>query len=687
MAARNREYYSNVLEAYKEQELAPQNMTLEAFVTLQKSLYEYADGRKETPMEMYRRVAETAGEMLPAHPRIAEDFYYLISNNYLGLATPVAANLGTPASSLPISCYVIEVQDSIQGIFWGLFKAAMLTKCGGGVGVGLSPIREQGHDIRGGGKSNGAKPWGTIYDFASRIVSQAGVRRGQFSFYINIESADLWDMLLAKDHSKGDPRSHLHSNIAVNVSDEFMERLLKGDKDAINRWNAVLRCRQKAGSPYLHYIGNANRGLVTWMKELGKKITGSNICTEISSCADKMHDMVCCLASMNLLTYDEWRDWQGYYGDAIFTATLFLDAVMEYFIRMVKSDPEEYRGFEDALRYAENGRPLGLGVFGQHAYYMKNGWEFASDEARNFNEEYHKMVWKITDSASVHLGDIYGPCAWAKSHGRRNIQTTSIAPTVGNSVTNMGITPGIEPIAGNYYEATGAAGKWLRINTILVDKLKELGIYSEEMMDRILEDSGSIQNIDEIPDYVKRIFLTFTELDQKEIIYQASQRQPYLEQTQSVNLSFKEDADADYISDVHIMAYQGGLHTLYYLRGESVQRNALKEEQMVNRDKGRADDKDLFIVITKEGCPWCEKAIKLLADNDASRFAIDRKDEEAVKFGQYVPSSHTTFPQIFKYDGSGTTPRFIGGYNELAGEMLSEYNIENKQEDCAYCDG
>lgn len=682
-----REQYWNELQSQIKHGQAPKNMTLEAFVTLQRSLYEYGDGYKETVFDHYRRVAATAASFLPMHPGIEKDFFYLISHNILGVATPVGANLGTPSSALPISCYVIDVQDSVQGIFYGLFKAAMLTKCGGGVGVGLGPIRDQGSLIKGGGKSNGAKPWANIYDFASRVVSQAGVRRGQFSFYINIESNDLWDMLLAKDHSKGDPRTHLHSNIAVNISDKFMIRLLEGDPDAIARWNAVLRCRQQSGSPYLHFIDNANRGLVQWMKELGKKVSGSNICTEITSCADELHDMVCCLASANLSTYDNWKHWKGKYGNVQYTGILFLDAVMSAFIDAVESNPEEYRGFEGALRYAKAGRPLGLGVFGQHAYYMKKGWAFKSQNARDFNYQYHRETWRITDEASVDLGDIYGPCEWAKNWGRRNIQTTSIAPTVGNSVTSMGITPGIEPIAGNFYEAKGAAGSWMRRNPILETRLASLGLNTSEIWDRILKDNGSVQGIDEIPDDIKEIFLQFDEIDQKEIIYQASVRQKFLEQTQSVNLAFKEDADADYISDVHIMAYQAGLHTLYYYRTESAHRDTLRN---INK-KEKTDGTDLiytsnYVVISRDKCSWCEKAIGLLENNRIEYHHYNEHSEEASKFVDKVPKGWTSYPRIFKFDPSNGDLIFIGGFVELTTEIMGNASTINVQEDCVWCD-
>lgn len=672
---KSKKEYELILENYKDLELAPSNMTLEAFMTLQGCLYESSDGRKETPVEMYRRVAEASAKYLYKHPRIAEDFFYLISNNFLGLATPVAANLGTPANSLPISCYVIEVQDSVDGIFGGLYRAAKLTKGGGGVGIGLGSIRPQGSNIKGGGKSNGAKPWATIYDFASRIVSQAGVRRGQFSFYFDIESPDLWDFLLAKDHSKGDPRTHIHSNIAVNIRNSFMKKLINGDTDAIEIWNAVLRTRIKSGSPYLHFIDNANDGLVDCMKLLGKKITGSNICTEISSCADENHDMVCCLASMNLYRYNEWKHWEGKYGNAVETAIYFLDGVMENFIQ----DSINFKGTELAREYAIKGRPLGLGVFGQHAFYMKNGWAFKSQEARDFNKCYHMLTEISADRASMKLAEAYGTCEWASSSMRRNIQTTSIAPTVGNSVTNMGITPGIEPIAGHYYEAKGAAGSFMRKNPILEEYLESINKNTYDVWDSILKNKGSVQHLDFLDEEEKEVFKTFSEIDQREIILQASVRQKYLEQTQSINLSFEENADPEYISDVHIMAHQAKLHTLYYLRSESIGKNSLIENK--NNDDSSISNV-IYTVVTKSGCSWCEKTITLLENNGYRVLAVDKDSEEGRPLCEITSKEGwNTYPRIFR--GS----EFIGGYQQLAASLYNVTNIQESQEICSSCDG
>lgn len=670
------------LEDLKKRGEAPLDMDLEAYVTLYKNLYEY-DGVIETPFDLYRRVAKEAAKYLPKQPGIEEDFFYLISNNYLGLATPVAANLGTPAKTLPISCYVIDVQDSVEGIFGGLFRAAMLTKGGGGVGVGLTPIREQGSIIKGGGRSNGAKPWATIYDWASRIVSQAGVRRGQFAFWINIESNDLWDFLLSKDHSKGDPKSHIVSNIAVNISDAFMQRLFDGDPDAVARWNAVMRTRLMSGSPYLHFIDNANRDLVQCMKDSGKRVSGSNICTEITSCADENYDMICCLASLNLYKFDEWFYWiSDITGMNIFeTSIYFLDAIMSSFIHDVQK--WNFPGSEKALAYAIKGRPLGLGEFGYHAHLMKNMIPFKSKKARDFNEHFFSFMSVECDKASRNLARDYGTCEWADSVGRRNIQTTSIAPTVGNSVTNMGITPGIEPIAGHYYEAKGAAGSWTRINPILVEYLKGEGIYTEEIMDSILENNGSVQHLEQLTEFEKEVFLTFVEIDQREIIYQAAARQKYLEQTQSVNLSFREDADADYISDVHTMAYESGMHTLYYLRSNSVQRTAIVE----NDKKSKSVDKNetSYMVLTKPGCPWCDKAFELLETQGLNYDGFDyNPDHQSYHKFYDVAKDWKTFPKIVKLVNNQQI--LIGGYTELAAHIYGEATVGNSEKECEWCD-
>lgn len=671
----------NSLKAIKQ---APASMSLEAFSTLRACLYVDKDDKKETPLDMYKRVARTAANIYRNTTLncndVYEDFLHVISSNWLGLSTPIAANLGTPAASLPISCFVISVNDAINGIFDSLHEASMLTKAGGGVGIDLTSIRPQGQSIAGGGNSNGAKPWATIFDIASGIVSQAGVRRGQFSFNIDIESPDLWDFLLAKDHSKGDPRKHIHSNICVNVTDSFMDKLYSNNTNAINIWNAVLRTRLISGSPYLHFIDNANRGLVQCMKDLGKKITSTNICVEISSCSTPDHTMVCCLASENLYLYDAWKHWKGKLDKNLHEiGILFLDAVMQIFINET-ADIKRYPKMERAREYALNGRPLGLGVFGYHAYLMSKNWAFDSEEAANFNGEFFKQQYIDCNNASFYLAKLLQPAPWANS--RRNIQLTAIAPTVGNSVVNDGISPGIEPLEANYYEAGGASGSFKRKNPVLELILERRGYNTYEIWENILKNAGSVQHLDSsiLSPQEKNIFKTFNEIDQRAIIKMAAQRQMYLEQTQSVNLSFDLDADAEYISDVHLMAQQMGLHTLYYLRSESVQKKMLRGKEKEKKEEINLFNNgtsDYFEIIEKKGCIWCEKSIELLQELKCSYGKFSRDSENQF----VVPMDYITYPKIFK---NGT---FIGGYNELRECLFTGVSQKMDTENCSSCDG
>lgn len=816
------------LQSLKTMKEAPETMSLEAYRTIQGCLFTDKNGYTETPLAMYKRVASTAAKKLiqeaPSleYNSVYSDFLTVIKNNWLGLSTPVAANLGTPVDSLPISCFVMSVSDSINGIFDSLHEASMLTKAGGGVGIDLTPIRPQGISINGGGHSNGSKPWATIYDIASGIVSQAGVRRGQFSFNIDIESPDLWDYLLSKDHSKGDPRKHIHSNICVNVTDAFMEKLYINDSEAINRWNAVLRTRLISGSPYLHFIDNANRDLVQCMKDLGKTVTSTNICcfhgdtkvrtidgeysirdlvgktvkihngsawvnnsefslsgqsellqitlengeilrltpnhrcliefhhapeanlpkviveklaqdlkighimcsaesvsssgnnivamemmeglhdvyctkvdstsyfvlsngilignTEITSCSDKDNTMVCCLASENLYKYDEWKNWIGELGLGLHEVSIyFLDSVMQYFIDMTK-DTIRFPKLERARNYAINGRPLGLGVFGYHAYMMKKGMVFGSIDSKVFTRDFFEKLAKDSNAASTRLAKICtsGPSPWAGE--RRNIQVTSIAPTVGNSVVNDGVTPGIEPLEANYYEASGASGSFLRKNPILEELLESKGLNTSKTWEDILKHAGSVAHVEYLTEREKEVFKTFNEIDQKDIITLAEIRQWYLEQTQSVNLSFDLSASPEYISDVHIMAYQKGLHTLYYLRSESVQKKALRESvSEISEDKAIINGEstnDFYTVVFKDDCIWCDKAKKLLSEYNMDVTYI-HKDMDA---GFSKPDGFNTYPQIYK------NTEFLGGYNALR-ESLFNHNDQTIVDDgeCESC--
>ena len=686
------EVLSAELKRLKVSNKAPQGMDLEAYATMQPCLFHHDHG-KETPFDVYERMSRESGSYLIHHPGIWEDFMIAFQNNWLGAATPCAANLGSPTKAFPISCFVTNVEDSVNGIFGGLHEAAMLTKVGGGVGIGLQNIREQASNIAGGGRSNGAVPWARIYDTGSTVVSQAGVRRGAFTFYINIRSRDLFDLLLSKDHSKGDPKTHIHSNIGVIIEDDFMIDLLNGDSDAIMRWDAVMKCRLKSGSPLIFFKGNANKLLPWWMKRAGLVATGTNICTEIISCADFLQTMICCLVSANLAKYSKWKNWRSpNYGLSLHQlAIYFLDGVMSAFIDQSEGTP----GLEKARNYAIKGRPLGYGVFGWHALLQQNCMAFGSKEAEELNIDVFKTMSEEAHHASVQLAHTYGICEWAESASRRHIQLTAIAPTVSNSAANMGISPGIMPIPSNYYQADGAAGSWTRLNPYLDAYLRgNCEENYDEILASIIERGGSVQHISDhfIPPVIKRVFLNADELDQRLIIKEAADRQPYIEQTQSINTWFGPDSDADYISDVHIMAWQAGLPTLYYLRGDSVGKMALRNDVKQSQPDVLPSARK-FVIVTKPDCSYCHKSIKLLEEIGANIVEYSHDEPWYDSIGDHwdwdLSSSMDlwkSYPKIGEVFEDEMHTEFIGGYVELQAMMYDVNTMNTKFEPCVACE-
>ena len=703
----DREALQFELDYLKRTNQAPERMNLEAYATMQPGLWVSEEtNHKETPYEMMWRAACASAEGLPKHPGIEYDFYEAFKRQYLGNPTPTVANLGTKTKALPISCFVNVVEDSVDGIFSALHEAAMLTKVGGGVGIGMQNIREQASFITGGGKSNGAVPWGSIYDRASIIVSQAGVRRGAFKFSFNIRSADLWDWLLSKDHSKGDPTTHIHTNILTIIEDDFMDDVYNNDDDAVKRWDATQKTRIKSGSPLILFIDNARRLLPQWMKDAGLDVTGTNICTEIISCATYTRTMVCCLVSENLALYDEWKDWRSpkYGFNVHMLAAMYLDGVMEYFIKHSKGIP----GLHKARMYAKLGRPLGVGVFGFGAYLQSKMIPFESKEAEEFNLRFFKEFHENLHAASEYMGAAYGYAKWAETGKRRNIQMSAIAPTVGNSVMAGGVTPGIEPLAANYFQADGSAGSWIRINPYLIKYLEDRQYNQskiDDIIDSIIDNGGSVQHFDDdtIDPHAKLVFKRFDEIDQRHVVKLAIQRQPCIEQAQSLNVAFLPDADSDYINDVHLMAYEGGLPTLYYLRCDSIGKMSLRGD--VTRDvnlEGPHDNYDLpdpgemkrYIIITKEGCSFCEKAIEIMKENNFRYTTLSNENDDWYAYLESRASQEyaddiyelPTFPKILADWGEEFIT--IGGYNDLQASLYNiSYNANNKYEICEACDG
>ena len=524
----------------------------------------------ETVKAAYRRVANASAARLKK-PELASKFFKYIWNGWIGLASPVISNMGTDRG-LPISCFGVDTPDSIRGI--GLTNAELmkLTASGGGVGISVSRIRKRGEYISGNGKSEGVVPWCKIYDSAIIATNQGNVRRGAASVNLDIEHGDI-DEFLEIRRPKGDPnRQCLNLHQCVVVGDSFMRKLEARDPEAMNRWAKVLKARMETGEPYIMFKDNVNKNNPIAYRMNNLDVTMTNICSEITLFTDEWHSFICCLSSLNLAKWDEFKD-----TDCIQTAIWFLDGVMEEFI-------QKSNGKDSLVRthnHAKKGRALGLGVMGWHTFLQQKNLPFNSIASTVHTRNIFNKIRSEAETASMDLAAEYGEPLWCRGTGMRNTHLLAIAPTVSNSVICGGISAGIEPLPANVYTFNGAKGTFIRKNKSLEALLESKGENKEKWWKQMLQEGGSVLGL---PDNVlsadeKEVFLTFSETNQLELVKQAAERQKYIDQTQSLNLSFDPNDSPKWINQVHMEGWKLGVKTFYYLRTDSVIKGDLGSRQ------------------------------------------------------------------------------------------------------------
>jgi ribonucleoside-diphosphate reductase alpha chain len=514
----------------------------------------------ETPKKAYRRVANAVATRLK-RPDLENKFFKYIWKGWIGLASPVLSNTGTDRG-LPISCFGIDTPDSIRGI--GLTNAELmkLTALGGGVGISVSRIRPRGTEITGNGKSEGVVPWCKIYDSAIIATNQGSVRRGAASVNLDINHPDIEEFLAIR-RPKGDPnRQCLNLHQCVVVDDFFMKKLEQRDEKSMRIWLDILKTRMETGEPYIMFKDNVNKvnPLAYLMNNLDVSMT--NICSEICLFTDEEHSFICCLSSLNLAKYDEWKD-----TDVVETAIYFLDGVMQEFID--KTNGKE--ALKRTHNHARKGRALGLGVMGWHTFLQQQGLPFNSIASTAWTHKIFSGIKTKAEAASRQLAEEYGEPLWCKGTGMRNTHLLAIAPTVSNSRINS-CSAGIEPHPANVYTFNGAKGTFIIKNKELEAILAKTNSNTTDVWERIMADNGSVQNLSDeiISQEDKEIFLTFSEINQLELVRQAAMRQRYIDQTQSLNLSFDPNDEPRWINQVHLEAWKLGVKTLYYLRSDSV---------------------------------------------------------------------------------------------------------------------
>ena len=534
----------------------------------------------ETPRQAYKRVASAVARRL-YKPELAETFFDYIWRGWLCLASPVLSNTGTDRG-LPISCFGIDVADSIADIGQKNLEMMLLAKHGGGVGIGINMIRPAGSRITGNGTSDGVVPFCKLFDSTILATNQGAVRRGAASVNINIEHDDFNEWLEIRE-PKGDiNRQSLNLHQCVVVGDKFMRSLEKGDQEARNKWGKLIQKRKATGEPYILFKGNTNKANPDAYKQNGLKVHMTNICSEITLHTDESHSFVCCLSSLNLARYDEWKN-----TNLIYHATWFLDGVLEEFIQRAKG----MRGFENSVRSAEKGRALGLGVLGWHTYLQQNRIPFEGLTAQFKTREIFSKIRTESERASRELAEIYGEPLWCVGTDLRNTHLRAIAPTVSNSKLSGNVSPGIEPWAANVFTEQSAKGTFIRKNQELEKALEEFGFNTEKIWSEILRDGGSIQGIKELQEVswtddngnitkLIDVFKTFKEINQLELVKQAGIRQQYIDQSVSLNLAFPSEATPRWLNQVHLEAWKQGIKTLYYTRTESVLRGDIAAKAM-----------------------------------------------------------------------------------------------------------
>jgi ribonucleoside-diphosphate reductase alpha chain len=458
-----------------------------------------------------------------------------------------------------------------------------------------------------------------------------------------MDHPDYPEVLQAKDHSKGDPRQWIDSNIGVTISDAFMEDMIENGGYKQELFGETLRTRLMSGSPYMVFIDNVNRQNPDCYKERNLNVSLSNLCSEIVLYTDENHTFVCVLSSMNLSRWFEWKDWRsprtGRSAPEI--AIHLLEAVVTEFIKKA----EHMTGMGRAVRFAKKSRALGLGTMGLHSLYQSQMLPFKSKGARELNIETHKFIREQADKASRELAVKFGEPEWCVGSGFRHSHRLAIAPTKTNSVISGAFSEGVAPADTNYYVAKQDKGTFVRKNPHLEKLFCERNIGSF-VWDKVDKAKGSVKTLDCLSDFEKEVFLTAREIDQFEIIKQASDRQQFICQAQSINL-FLEDPEvsAEYLLRLHISAWKAGLKSLYYLKAKSALiANELEE-----------DMQEPAIVITKEGCPWCVKLKEELAADglDFTEVSLNEAKEEGMWSDNW-----TTVPQLYLQNN------WIGGYTD-----------------------
>ena len=510
----------------------------------------YIDGGK-TAEERIRDIAEAAADILNDYD-FADKFCTYMARGYYSLSSPVWSNFGTQ-KGLPISCNGVYVEDRMESILGKTAEVGMQTKMGAGTSAYLGSLRSRGAAINTGGTADGPVHFANLLETTVDIIAQGNVRRGSCAVYLDIESPDILEFLDTRE--EGSTIQNL--SLGVTIGDEWMQSMIDGDADKRTIWARVLRKRRESGYPYLFFKDTVNNNKPQVLKDKERTIWASNLCSEIALPSAQDESFVCNLASMNLLTYDEWK-----LTDAVETMISFLDAVMTEYIRKTRG----IQFMESSHNFAVRWRALGLGQLGWHSYLQSKGIAFESFDAMLLNTQISKEIKERSVKASQDLAEKYGEPEGMKGYGLRNLTVAAIAPTTSSSFILGQVSPSIEPLASNYFTKDLAKGKFTYRNPYLKDVLVKYEQDNEEVWVSILKRGGSVQHLDFLTEDEKNVFKTFSEISPLIIVQQAAARQKHIDQAQSLNILIHPDVSAKDVNALLIEGWKLGVKTFYYQR-------------------------------------------------------------------------------------------------------------------------
>ena len=502
---------------------------------------------EETPEQRIKDIANTAERYLKIDG-FAVKFEEYMSKGYYSLSTPVWINFGKE-KGLPISCYGSNIDDTLDSILNAAREIGMMSKYGGGTSAYLGNIRARGTKISTGGTADGPVHYARLYDTTIDVSKQSEARRGACAVYLPIEHGDILEFL--DIGTEGNPIQNLQ--YGVTVTDAWLSEMKYGDADKRKIWAKIIQRRSEFGFPYIMFYDNANNN--TPYKDLGLKITASNLCTEIQLPTDSFNSFVCCIGSINLLHWDEIKN-----TNAIEIYTMFLNAVLDEFIFKSYNMP----GMKRAHRFASQHRAIGVGVLGYHSLLQSKLIQFESLRAKQINYDIFKTLQERTDATSKLLCSESGYKSIRE--GYANTTLIAVAPTKSSSFILGQVSMGVEPIKSNYFIKDLAKSKTIYKNPYLEIELSKYGLNTPEVWESILKKDGSVQHLD-FP--TKEVFKSFIEISPKEIILQAAQRQPFIDQAQSINLMIHPSVPAKDINQLYLYAHESGIKTLYYQFSQS----------------------------------------------------------------------------------------------------------------------